>query len=155
MTASTDTLERLLAEDLEALAERLADERLCRELYGALSGSALHKRGEEGRLTLSWGRAEELINRARAAEALPPLEGLTQSGAEGEVTDRARDALDVAGWDLRPRETGRDDPSHVGRPESPPSQADAGQEPWERQAHEDADAELHRQRTGESRGEHR
>ena len=159
MSTSTETLERLLVEDLEGLGERLADDgRLSTDLYGALAGFALHKRGEDGRLTLSWSRAEEVLNAASAARGLPPLEGLAQSGREGELSDRAREALQSIGWDVRPRVTDRDDPSHVGRPTSaPPGDTGERRAPvddpggWERDAHDAAEAERHRQRTGETR----
>lgn len=152
MTAATDRLEQQLARDLERLGERLADDRLCSDLYAAIAGHALHPHGGEGRLAPSWGRAEALVNAARAAHGRPALTGLAQSGREGELSDRARDALAELGWDLRPRTTGAPDPGHTSRssephaePPPPPGGADASPD-WERRAHEEADAERHRRR---------
>jgi hypothetical protein len=152
MTTSTDTLERLLVHDLDTLGDRLSDDRLCRDLYAAFAGYALHRRDTPGRLTLSWGRAEELINGARAAHALPPMDGLAQSGHEGELTNRARAVLEELGWDVRPRRTDEHDDAHSGRPASPPP-ADRSEPEWEREGHTEAEAERHRQRTGETRRE--
>jgi hypothetical protein len=146
MTASTETLERQLLADLEGLGERIADARLCRDLYAALAGYTLHPRDGEGRLALSWRRAEELINTARRANAQPPMEGLAQSGTEGEpASDRARATLESLGWELRPRVTHRQDDAHVSDPESPPP-ADREPPEWERTAHAEADAERRERR---------
>jgi hypothetical protein len=153
MTASTGELERRLLEDLGALGDRLPhDERFNRDLYAALAGYALHPSGGEGRLALSWKRAEELLNQARGALGLPPLEGLAQSGAEGRLTDRARAALESIGWELRPRQTDEHDPAHLWSDEDPPPR-DAEPPEWEREAHAEADAERHRERLGETRRE--
>jgi hypothetical protein len=152
MGASTETLERLLLEDLRRIGERLADDRLCRDLYAALAGWALHRRDAGGRLALSWKRAEELLNEARVAHGLPPLEALAQSGVEGRLADRARETLESLGWDLRPRSADEHDPDHVWSPEDPPPRA-AGPPEWQRTAHEAAEAERHRQRVGETRRE--
>jgi hypothetical protein len=153
MTTSTGTLERRLLEDLGALADRLAgDERFTRDLYAALAGYALHPRDGEGRLVLSWKRAEELISQARGALGLPPVEGLDQSGVEGRLTDRVREALESIGWELRPRPTDHQDPGHLSSDEDPPpSRTEPPQ--WEREAHAEAEAERHRQRLGETRRE--
>jgi hypothetical protein len=153
MTASTDTLERLLVEDLARLGERLADDhRFCRDLYAALAGFTLRRRDTDGRIAPSWTRAEELLNAARAASGLPPLEGLRQSGIEGEPADRAREALASLGWELEPRVTDEHDPDHVWSPEDPPPPR--GETPeWERRAHEEAELERHRDRLGETRRE--
>jgi hypothetical protein len=115
---TTDTLERELMRDLEALGDRLADERLVRDLYRALTNHTLHKDG--GHLSLSWQRADDVVNSARSANALPPVEGLAQSGGEGELPDRAAKLLQELGWDARPLNTGRHDDRHQASPESPP-----------------------------------
>jgi hypothetical protein len=134
---TTDTLERELMRDLETLGDRLADERLTRDLYRALSNHALFKRGRNGHLSLSWQRADEIVNAPRAERGLLPLEGLAQSGGEGELTDRARAVLQALGWDARPLNTGRHDEDHRSNPDSPPP-ADRTPPEWERQAHEEA-----------------
>jgi hypothetical protein len=43
MTASVERLERLLIEDLESLGDRLADDRVCTDLYRAITNRALYK----------------------------------------------------------------------------------------------------------------
>jgi len=147
MTTSTETLERALIGDVESLGDRLGDDRLLRDLYAAIAGHALHHRDGRGRLAVSWGRAEEIINGARALEQLPPLEGLTQSGHEGGVTDRARKTLEQLGWELRERRPFDHDNAHVDRPEQPPP-GDHQPPEWERTAHAEADQELRRRREG-------
>ena len=144
MTSSTDQLERRLARDLESLAERLADDRLVTDLYAALAGCALHPHDGEGRLAVSWRRAEELLNGARETQGARPLEGLAQSGTEGTVSDRARETLEGLGWDIRPRVTsGAQDPGHTGSPAEAHTHAPPSGE-WEREAHAEADAEQRR-----------
>ena len=140
MTANQ--LERILVDDLQALGERLADERLCRDLYRALAGRALSKRGDEGHVALSYRRAEEVLNTARQGNALPPLQGLASSGGEEEVTERAQEALDEVGWRSRPEDHGHADPQHISSAAGPPPAArpDSRETPeWERRAHEEAE----------------
>jgi hypothetical protein len=140
MTTSIETLERQLVQDLERLGDGLADDRLVGDLYQALAGCALRPPDGGGHLTLSWGRAAELLNAARAARAQPAVEGLEQSGGEGEVSQRARDALErELGWALAPRDTGQADDAHSDRPASPPP-GDHEPPEWERRAHEEAEA---------------
>jgi len=144
MTTSTDRLEQQLARNLESLDERLRDDRLVADLYAAIAGNALHPHGGEGRVAPSWNRAAELLNGARATQGAPPLEGLAQSGHEGELTDRARETLQELGWDVRPRVTsGAQDPGHTDSPPADHTRAPASGE-WEREAHAEADAELDR-----------
>jgi hypothetical protein len=140
MTTSTETLERELVQDLDGLGDRLRDDRLVRDLYRALTNTALTKDG--GRVSLSWQRAEEILSTARSGQALPPVDGLAQSGGEGEVADRAKDVLEELGWQLRPRDTGSHDEAHASNPASPPPR-DAAPPDWEQQAHEDAEASRH------------
>jgi len=152
MTGSVGTLERLLTADLERLGDRLADDRLCRDLYRAMSNRALYKLTPraEGHIVLSWGRAEEVINSVWATQAQPPLSGLAQSGAEGEVSERAGAALAELGWEIDRADSGRDDDRHVSRPASPPPAAQGERSPaqdsraWERRAHEEADQRRRR-----------
>jgi hypothetical protein len=150
MTTPTETLERILVDDLSALGERLADDRLTQDLYRALANRALFKRGDEaeGHVALSWKRAEEIVNLARAANALPPKEGLAGSGGEGELSDRADEALEDVGWLSKPENTSRHDERHTQSAASPPP-PDTGERhapvedshAWERQAHAEAEAE--------------
>jgi hypothetical protein len=145
MPAPTDTLERQLLADLDGLGERLDDERLVRDLYAVLAGFTLRR--DEGRIALSWKRAEELINSVREKRGLEPLT-LAQTGVEGQpADDRARETLESLGWTLEPRPTDRNDPAHVWSDEDPPP-ADREPPEWERTAHAEADAERRRQRTG-------
>ena len=90
------------------------------------------------------------MNLARRANGLDPIEGLAASGGEGEVSDRAREALDAIGWISQPENTDRHDPRHSGSREGPPPASRRGEhEPpeWERQAHAEADETISR-RTG-------
>jgi hypothetical protein len=144
MTARTDTLERQLLADLDGLGERLDDERLVRDLYAVLAGFTLRR--DQGRIALSWKRAEELINAVREKRGLAPVT-LAQTGVEGEpADDRARGTLESLGWTLEPRPTDRNDPAHVWSDEDPPP-ADREPPEWERTAHAEADAERRRRRT--------
>jgi hypothetical protein len=142
MTGFTETRERALVDDLRQLGhDPLADEQLVRDLYKAIAGRALFKRGAEGHVTLSWKRSEEALNLARGAHDLPPIEGLARSGGEGEVTDRGREALEAINWISQPENTDRQDPAHVSSPADPPPASRPGGEPpeWERRAHEEAE----------------
>jgi len=132
MAASTETLERQLANDLQTLGDMAEDESFYTELYQALAGVSWQRDG--GHVALSWKRAEELVNAARARRDQAPLE-LAQTGSEGEVSRRVGDALAATGWSHRPLDTGRHDDAHVeARPE--PNRGGAGEAPeWERQAH--------------------
>jgi hypothetical protein len=151
MTTTTEVLERQLIDDLRSLGDRLDhDEKLATDLYGTLAGWAVARRGIEGHLALSWKRAEDIVNELRTAAGARPLEGLMQSGLEGRVSDRAREALESLGWEIRPRRTDEFDPAHVGEPEHPPRQQHEPPE-WEREGHEEAELERHRRRTGETR----
>ena len=109
MTAAADTLETFLIEDVQALRDQLRDERLCRDLYRALASRDLTKRGTPGHITLSWERAEDVVNLGRSSRALPQFQGLAGSGGEGELSDRARQALEEIGWTSSPEGTQRRD----------------------------------------------
>jgi len=142
-------LERELIDDLDTLGDRLADEELTRDLYRALTNNVWRKRGAEGHVSLSWGRAEEIVNSLRERLGLPPVE-LAQTGGEGEVSTLAGEELARLGWSSTPLNTSRHDPAHAERPESPPpreqGEAQAPVEDsrgWEREAHREAeDARL-------------
>jgi hypothetical protein len=141
--SDTDSLERSLVADLESLGDRLGDERLLHDLYRALAGTALSKAAATGHVSLSWNRAAELINAARGARGLDPIEGLPQSGDEGEVSDRARGVLDDLGWRVRDESHDRSDPAHTSNPSAPPP---TGQEEPEWKREGDAEAEAERLR---------
>jgi len=146
MTAETEDLERELVADLATLEERLADERFCSDLYRALAGRLWRKdAGPDGHVSLSWGRAEEIVNELRRRGGHDPLT-LAQTGGEGEVSGTVEKELDRLGWHSAPLDPERHDPSHANRPDSPPpsGQGEAGSptedsHAWERQAHREAE----------------
>ncbi len=146
MSARAETLERQLAEDLASLEDRLRDEEFSSELYRALTNNTWRKEGgPDGHVSLSWGRAEELVNELRARSGQSALE-LAQTGREGEISDLVRTELERLGWHSCPLNTSRHDRDHLAQPESPPP-ADHGPRnapveasgEWERLAHEEAD----------------
>jgi hypothetical protein len=141
--SDTASLERQLVDDLGGLGDRLGDERLVRDLYRAFAGTSLSKQGENGHVALSWSRAAELVNAARAAHALEPVEGLPQSGDEGEVSDRAAGVLSELGWRVRRESHDRSDPAHTENPAAPP-RAQHEEPEWKREG--DAEAERERLR---------
>jgi hypothetical protein len=114
LTASVARLEQLLIDDLEGLGDRLADDRLCTDLYRALTNRALSKSAPDaaGHLVLSWGRAEEILNRVRADRSQPALAQLAQSGGEGELSDRAAETLAELGWQVDTMSTSHTDERH-------------------------------------------
>ena len=146
MTESAELLEREMIEDLTALDERFADEEFSTELYRALANTVWRKEGgPDGHVSLSWSRAEQIVNELRERNGQPPL-ALAQTGGEGEVSPLVADELSTLGWRAQPLNTGRRDPDHLGAPESPPPpdqgerQAPVGDShEWERRAHAEAD----------------
>ena len=147
MSETAETLEARLAAELGELADRFVDEEFSTELYRALAGCALERDGVDGRVALSWRRAEELVNEQRVRIGYDALE-LAQTGGEGELTDLVEGELRRLGWRARPRSTDEHDPAHLASPESPPPPdhgermapvGDSGA--WEREAHEDAERE--------------
>jgi hypothetical protein len=138
---TADALETALAEDLRQLADRFRDDQLSGELYRALTNRRWRKDGgPEGAVSLSWSRAEELVNDLRDRSGAQPLE-LAQTGGEGDLSDLVRDELGAIGWRSKPLDTSRHDDSHVARDEGgePRTPAGTGAD-WERQAHDEADA---------------
>ncbi|HWI09453.1 MAG TPA: hypothetical protein VNT54_18285 [Solirubrobacteraceae bacterium] len=141
------TLERELVRDLATLDDRFADEHFGADLYRALAGNALAKQDLPGRVSLSWRRAEEIVNALRADVAREPVE-LAQSGDEGAVAETVAGELRRLGWHARPRDTNRHDDSHVASAADPPPaeqgerRAPVGPEEtdWEQRAHDEADA---------------
>ena len=151
MTRTAEQLEQTLAADLAALGERFADDEFSTELYRALANRVWRRdEGPEGHVSLSWRRAEALVNELRERAGQPPLE-LAQSGGEGEVSEVVGEELGHLGWRSHPLNTSRADPQHLARPESapPPDHGErlAPVEPshWDELAHEEA--ERHRKGT--------
>ena len=145
MTVTPEVLERRLADDIRSLGDLLDDESFCAELYRGLADVKWHRDG--GAVAVSWKRAEELINEARAARGLPRMT-LAQTGGEGQVSGRVAETLGARGWSPEPLDTSRHDDTHVGSPEDPPPpDAGARQAPvddpgaWERKARAEAEAE--------------
>ena len=146
MTRNAEILERELANDLATLEERFADEEFSTELYRALTNNAWSKEGgPEGRVSLSWSRAETFVNELRARQGGEPLT-LAQTGGEGEVSDLVAAELAGLGWNADALDTSEHDPAHLAQPESPPPaeqgerDAPTGEETqWEAVAHEEAE----------------
>jgi alkylated DNA repair dioxygenase AlkB len=141
-----ETLELELRDDLATLAERFGDEEFSSDLYRALANNRWAKEGgPEGRVSLSWSRAERLVNELREHIGQDPLT-LAQTGGEGEVSSVVADELGRLGWRPAALDTSQRDDAHVAESESPPP-ADQGarrapvDDPgaWERQAHAEAD----------------
>jgi hypothetical protein len=116
MSETAETLEHALARDLHALGNRFVDEEFSSDLYRALAGRAWSKDGAEGRVALSWTRAEQVVNEQRLRIGYEAL--LAQTGGEGEVTDLVAGELAKLGW--RADQRARSDPDHLSRAESPP-----------------------------------
>lgn len=158
---TTEELERHLTADLATLGDRFVDEEFCSDLYRALAGNALRPAGdgESGRLSLSWKRAENLVNELRERAGREPMP-LAQTGDEGEVSRTIADELRRLDWVLRARDSTEHDDAHLASPhDSPPAgqgerraPVDAEETSWEQRAHEEADAgeRLYPARPGES-----
>jgi hypothetical protein len=133
--ALSDPLERRLVNDIQTLGDMVADDSFYAELYRSLAGVRWFN--GDAHVTLSWKRAEELVNAVREGHGHPALQ-LAQTGGEGEVSERVADALSGLGWTAKPLDTSQHDDSHVdSRPDAPPRGAEPQQ--WERQAHAEAE----------------
>src|SRR3954447_9901684 len=111
-------IERELVHDLGVLGDLVADDSFYTELYRGLAGVSWTRDGEH--LSLSWKRAEEVVNALRAKHGHDPLE-LAQTGGEGEVSDRVADALGGTGWTAKPLDPSRHDGAHLdSRADAPP-----------------------------------
>lgn len=106
-----------LIRSLERLGDQVADERFARDLYRALADRVWRRHGYE--VSVSWKRAEEIVNQLRANLGEEPLT-LAQTGGEGELTDRVREVIEPLGWRTEPLDTSERQPDHVNDPESPP-----------------------------------
>jgi hypothetical protein len=142
-----DDLERELIDDLTSRGERLADEEFSTDLYRALAGNALSKDGRAGHVSLSWRRAEDIVNGLRESIGREPLV-LAQTGGEGDLSSTVADELARLGWQALPRTTSEHDDDHVSSPPDPPppeqgerfAPVDPEEAHWEERAHEEADA---------------
>src|SRR5689334_13244697 len=114
--AEHSALERELTHDLSVLGDMVQDESFYPELYRGLAGVRWTRDGDH--LTLSWKRAEEVVNALRAQHDRAPLE-LAQTGGEAEVSERVAEALGGTGWQARPPVEGHDD-AHLDSPRDAP-----------------------------------
>src|SRR3954454_13467768 len=115
--ADTDALERELTHDLTVLGDMAEDDSFYAELYRGLAGVRWFRDG--GHLSLSWKRAEEVVNALRARHGRDPL-AFAQTGGEGEVSDRVAGALGQTGWEPRPLDTSDHDRAHIDSPDDAP-----------------------------------
>lgn len=151
MKETSETIEGRLVADLASLAERFADDEFSTELYRALTNRVWRKAdGPDGHVSLSWNRAESVVNDLRERFGQQALE-LAQTGGEGELSDVVSDELGRLGWTSQPLNTSRHDDAHVVQPESPPPPdqgerlAPAEPSDWDEVGH--AEAEQHRKGT--------
>jgi hypothetical protein len=147
MASDPHVLERLLTSDLDQVFADLADGEGSTELYRALTNNRWGKPdGPDGWVSLSWTRAEEIVNELRERVGKPPL-ALAQSGGEGTVSERIEETMRQLGWTHQPLDTGHHDDAHVAQEQEAPPQGRkaaegrAAHEPprWEREAHAEAD----------------
>ena len=147
MTPQPDStaVEHRLVHDLGELADDLREDAFAGELYRGLANHALSRDDDpDGRVSLSWRRAEEIVNRLRERAGAEPLT-LAQTGGEGSLTDRVERALGDLDWRIRPLDTSTHDSSHATVPASPPppgqGERDASSDQGEvwREAHAEAD----------------
>ena len=147
-----EEIERVLAEDLARLGDRLVDEEFTGDLYRGLANNVWHNEaGPPGEVALSWSRAEALVNELRSRHHREPLR-LHQTGGEGWVSATVDAELGRLGWRHRPLDTDRQEDAHAGKDaDSPPprfqgEEAVGAGDPREerRQAHEAAQAERRR-----------
>lgn len=154
MPADPDTLERELLHDLSALEEELRDQSFGEELYKALANTKWRKPGSgEGQVSVSWRRAEGIVNELRQNVGQTQALTLAQTGGEGEISARVGDALAATGWRAKGLDTSRVDTRHVTAPPSaPPAEQGEREAPtgdgegWKSQADAEADAEQQRRR---------
>lgn len=112
--------EEELLHDLRSLAPRAEEDWFATELYRALGNRRWHKLDRvDGSVSLSWRRAEDVVNELRADQGAPPLE-LHQTGGEGELSDAVGEELAALGWRSQALDTSSHDEDHVGESPSPP-----------------------------------
>lgn len=117
----TDQAEQALLRDLQALEERTRDGDFAGDLYRALANQTW-RRADDGdvRVSLSWKRAEAVVNELRERAGRDALT-LAQTGGEGEVSPLVGEAIEELGWRSKPLDTSASDPDHVeDAPSAPP-----------------------------------
>jgi len=144
--ARADETELELERDLGELSDAVREDAFAAELYRGLANHRLvdPQDPERRQVSLSWRRAEEVINGLRRHAGEDPLT-LAQTGGEGDLTDRVESALTGLGWSVRPLDTSSHDRSHVSEPRSPgpkgQGERDAPTEPPEAWRQADAEAD--------------
>src|SRR3954468_21214557 len=73
MPMTTEELERHLLNDLQTLGDLVADDSFFSELYGAPAGPRWSPADDGGHVSLSWKRAEEVVNPLRSEHGREPL----------------------------------------------------------------------------------
>src|SRR5205823_9814070 len=101
MTETAVELERQFVHDLDQLGERFVDEKFSTELYRALANRIWRRSDLEGHVSLSWGRAEEIVKSLRDRHGHAPLE-LAQTGGEGDISRTVGGDLERLGWTPTP-----------------------------------------------------
>jgi hypothetical protein len=138
--------ERELVDALRRVEERLVDERFSGELYRALASRRWQKEDGEA-VSVSWQRAEEIVNDLRERLGEEPLD-LAQTGGEGEVSRTVAQEMERLGWGSQPLDTTERQPDHETEPERPPprdlGEREAPVEPPERWREARGEAEEHR-----------
>ncbi len=130
MEATIKTEQRLLGA-LGELRERMTSDSFCEQLYRGLASRRWRPEDGGDPLSLSWQRAEEIVNLLRAQVGERPLE-LAQTGGEGELSDDVRRELERRGWRSEPLDTSEQQPRHVAEPHGPPPRSQGeGQAPVE------------------------
>jgi len=130
-----EALEHQLRDDLRSLGPQLENDRFVADLYRALTRSRWTRFDRDGAVSLSFGRAESLLNELREERGQEPLE-LAQSGGEGAVSDWVAGPIEELGWRVGELNTSRHDDAHLSRPEGEP-----GTEPQDSLARGHAEAD--------------
>jgi hypothetical protein len=114
-----EALERQLADDLRSLGPQLENDRFVHDLYRSLTRTRWSRFDRDGSVSLSFGRAEKLLNELRGERGSGPLQ-MAQTGGEGEVSHRLDDTLRELGWRVNDLNTGRHDDAHLAQAEGEP-----------------------------------
>jgi hypothetical protein len=118
MEATIRTEQRLL-EALGELENRMTKDSFCEDLYRGLASRRWRPEAGGDAISLSWQRAEEVVNLLRGRVGEAPLE-LAQRGGEGELSEDVGRALEERGWRSEPLDTSQQQSRHVDEPHGPP-----------------------------------
>lgn len=140
MTTPASRAEIALLREVERVGDRVCQDWFAVELYRALAGRRWHPENADGAVSLSWRRAEQVVDDLREAYHAPAL-SLTQRGGEGQLSEDVERVLREHGWVSEPMNPDEHDPGHtVAAPELPP-RPNGTLTQWERQAHQAAHQE--------------